>query len=113
MNLDDAIEMLQAEPARAGRELQTEEIISQLRMKRDDAIELLTAGEKGIREWNSQRSKLEIIEAAFWGENSRYGVTFSVPMMKHVDLKHVDLPEVNLHDADLDRVTFDGANGCN
>src|SRR5215469_11995783 len=110
MNLDDAIRLLQAEPARAARELQTAEILSQLRMNRDDAIGLLKAGEQGIHEWNRRRSKLEIIEAAFWGENSRHGVTFSVPRMKSVDLRGIDLPEVNLQDADLDHVEFDGAN---
>jgi uncharacterized protein YjbI with pentapeptide repeats len=110
MNLDDAIRLLQAEPERAARELQSEEFLSQLLMKRDDAIGLLRAGEQGIHEWNRRRSKLEIIEAAFQGENSRHGVTFSVPRMKSVDLRGVDLPEINLSDADLDGVTFDGAN---
>ena len=79
MDLDEAIRLLQAEPARAARELQSAENLSQLLMNRDDAIGLLTAGEQGIHEWNRRRSKLEIIEAAFRGENSRHGVDFSRP----------------------------------
>jgi hypothetical protein len=110
MNVDEALQLLESDPVRAVRELeQDRDSLSQLRISRDEALQLLTSGEGGIREWNIRRSKIEIIESLFLQEKDKDGVTFMNPAFKYVDLTNVDLPEVQLRDANLVEVNFRGS----
>ena len=110
MTVDEALQLLESDPARAVQELEHDrDSLSQLRISRDEALQLLTGGEGGIREWNSKRSKIEIIESLFREEKYKDDVTFSIPAFKYVDLTNVDLPDVQLRDADLVQVNFRGS----
>ncbi len=111
IDLDLIIKLLKENPEKGVSELEKEDYdLKQLSISKDEALGLLTSGEKGIKEWNSIRAKLEFIEAIFCHERAKERVTFSIPDLKYVNFENLNLPKLDLRDVDLDRVDFGGAN---